>query len=201
MSNETQTDKVKRGIFHGQEGIRLLTVAIIFLLIGAIVSSVAVKIANDNAASASSNAVTQAQEIKASNICRDHPEEPLCTNAQKIIDNPTSVVQGPAGQPGTNGINGIDGATGSPGPTGPAGKDGINGTDGLTGLPGLTGLTGLTGLQGIQGEPGPTGANGISVTGVSCDATNNWTISFSSGGTQSVAGPCRIVTPDPIPVP
>lgn len=197
------------GMFRSREGIRLLTVAIVFLLVGSIASFVTVKIAYQDVATASSNAVSQAQEIKASNICRDHPEEPLCTNAQKIIDNPTETVQGPVGRPGTNGIDGKDGKNGidgSPGPTGPAGEkgtdasDGLNGIDGLNGANGVDGLQGAPGIQGdpgVQGVPGPAGSNGISITAVTCAEDNTWQITFSSGEVQTVAGPCRVEVPAP----
>ena len=180
------------GLFRSREGIRLLTVAIVFLLVGSIASFVTARIAFNDAQSASSNAVSQAQEIKASNICRDHPEEPLCINAQKIIDNPTNVVQGPAGRPGTNGIDG---------------KDGTDGTNGLEGIPGLQGLQGIQGEPGPAGQPGPAGTNGtngISITSVACDTANNWQITFSSGDIQTVSGPCRVIaetTPVPTPTP
>lgn len=62
--------------------------------------------------------------------------------------------------------------------TGPAGRDGNDGAPGEPGTPGQ------------DGAPGATGPAGRGITGVSySSATNLWTISYSDGSSDQIAGP------------
>lgn len=121
--------------------------------------------------------------------------------------------QGPKGEPGTDGENGgyyipsLDDSgnlsfTGSQagmpdvqaknirGPQGPKGDTGETGPQGPAGQDGAPGETGPQGPAGQDGADGATEPAGRGITGVSySSSTNLWTISYSDGSSDQIAGP------------
>ena len=94
---------------------------------------------------------------------------------------------GPAGIPGSTGATGAKGDSGSPGEAGPVGEIGPQGAPGATGA---MGPAGPQGIPGPQGNPGP----GRGVSSFACDgsgASSSWTITYTDGTSQQLAGPCR----------
>lgn len=158
----------------------LVVAGLVAIMLGAGGTSFALYESGQNEKTTSSTAQTLAQEKKDSNICRDHPTEPLCAQAQKILDNVQAGPMGPQGPAGPMGPQGLMGLMGVQGPGGPFGPAGTNGQPGIAGQPGSSGLPGLMGLQGPQGLPGLQGLTGA--TGpAGKDGTN--------GANSTVPGP------------
>lgn len=118
---------------------------------------------------AQSNAETLAKDI--STICTTEGKfvinnRDLCDKGADVLENPTSLIAGPKGDPGTPGENGRNGADstvpGPPGPNGSNGANGVNGTDSkVPGPPGQDGADGSNGTNGADSTvPGPQGATG-----------------------------------------
>lgn len=112
-------------------------------------------------------------------------------------DGRDSNVPGPAGQPGQSGergapgSDGVNGSDGAPGSAGADGKDGANGKDGAAGPPGPAGE------RGPAGADGKDGADGRGISSITCNADNNWVVTYTDNGTETVPGPCRVaeITP------
>lgn len=126
---------------------------------------------------------------------------------------------GPAGEDGSEGVQGVPGPAGIPGD---AGELGIPGEPGVPGVPGAPGTTGEPGARGPSGErgpagpagpagtagpagdPGPKGSQGRGIAAIECQADGRWSVTYTDGQTESVAGPCRAVSqkvPEPSPSP
>lgn len=101
--------------------------------------------------------------------------------------------RGPAGEPGV-GLPGTSGKDGSS-VTGPAGSDGSPGEDGSAGPAGPPGKDGRDGSNGSDGAPGK---DGRSITSVTCPE-QDWVITYSDGTSDTVNGPCRLISPLPTP--
>lgn len=140
------------------------------------------------------NSTVQAQTNLNSDICQEHPEEPLCETARRILEDPTAPLegaQGPTGPQGIQGIQGFAGPRGEPGKDGlngdkgPVGKPGVNGTDGQPGATGEPGGNGADGKAGVPGADGATGAKGeTGATGATGEAGPQ-----GPTGEQGPAGP------------
>lgn len=110
-------------------------------------------------------------------------------------------LRGPQGIPGVTGPRGRPGVTveGPRGPAGPAGES----ITGPAGPPGdsVTGPPGKDGKDGKDGESitGPPGKDGRGIVAIDCGPSGDWTITYTEGTAQTIPGPCRIPTPEPVP--
>jgi hypothetical protein len=90
-----------------------------------------------------------------------------------------------------------------PGPAGQDGRDGrsIQGPPGesIIGPPGesATGPAGPAGQDGQDGQPGTDGKDGRGVASISCQDDGSWLITYTDDTTQTVGGPCRVLTISP----
>lgn len=168
---------------------KYLYVALACVLVGAGMMFLYMNQLKSNEQVAITNAQTQANAAKDSNICKIYPTEDQCQLANKIAANPTAPVNGKDGADGSDGATGPTGATGAKGTSGATGATGkgisnvelnasghliISYTDdthkdvgrvvGATGPAGANGKPGLTGIAGASGASGPAGATGASGT-------------------------------------
>lgn len=146
-----------------------LFVAILLILVGAVLVMVSNFISGQKKQTAEVNAETQAQDVQNSSICQRNPEEPLCEQSRRILEDSTEAIPGPAGKDGRDGINGLNGQRGVPGQKGDTGarglqglgQDGVDGEPGTDGVDGQDGLDGAAGRDGIDGQAGADGAPGL----------------------------------------
>lgn len=110
-------------------------------------------------------------------------------------------MQGPRGIPGVTGPAGRPGADGKAGRPGAPGTDGGPGATGPTGKDGATGPAGKDGANGRDGTNGKDGAPGRGIASIACADSGDWLIAFTDGTTQSVSGPCRVMSTAPDPAP
>lgn len=109
---------------------------------------------------------------------------------------PTIVpLQGPRGIPGVTGPRGPRGAAGAPGAAGEPGAAGGAGEAGPAGPAGPKGEPGPAGKDGEPGRDGAPGPAGRGIASIGCDDTGDWTVTYTDGATQIVAGPCRVGAP------
>lgn len=110
-------------------------------------------------------------------------------------------LQGPRGIPGVTGPRGPRGLAGAAGPAGEVGPTGAPGEAGSAGSAGPKGEAGPAGKDGANGKDGAPGAAGRGISSVACLDSGDWQFTFTDGTTQSVAGPCKVMTtlPDPAP--
>lgn len=102
---------------------------------------------------------------------------------------PTIVpLQGPRGIPGVTGPRGPRGLPGAPGA---AGESGAAGGVGEPGAAGPAGPKGDPGPAGKDGAPGPAGRG---LASMACAENGDWHITYTDGTTQTVSGPCRVLT-------
>jgi hypothetical protein len=170
---------------------------------------------------AETSAVSLAQQVQ--HACEsqgslDLDGRNLCEQADDVVEG--APVAGPAGPPGPQGERGFTGATGPQGRTGPPGETGPRGPlgpRGETGAVGSVGAAGETGATGPQGEPGPQGDQGTAgapgttgakgergddgrgIAKVECHTTGDWIFTYTDGTASTVAGPCRVMQPEPSP--
>lgn len=64
---------------------------------------------------------------------------------------------------------------------------------------GPAGPPGPAGPAGPAGSDGQDGDDGRSIASVTCGDSDDWTIHYSDGTSETVAGPCRIDQPEPEP--
>lgn len=167
---------------------------------------------NERAAVRAELEQTQADSQALAEQVRSLGEEPVVEpdpdGADKPLQERFVPVPGPRGRDGDAGRPGRDGAPGESitGPAGPAGKDGasVTGPAGADGAPGKdgeqgpAGPAGPAGKDGRDGTEGQPGKDGRSITSVSCPE-QDWVITYSDGTTDTVTGPCRLVSPLPTP--
>lgn len=175
--------------------------AVVFLVIGKLTET---DRADNNAAaadSATNNAKSLADQVKAACARGDVSVASLCRKGSEVAANPApspQPVAGPQGAPGVNGAPGVPGAPGASGQPGIPGTPGVNGANGsngqdgspgATGAPGVPGKDGAPGKDGKDGAPGADGEDGVSVTGVTFDWTSASscavTVSFSDGTSKT----------------
>lgn len=143
---------------HLPTGVRLASVAVLFLALAGIALAV-------NTLEASNRSLQRQQAAQATVISKlasglDTTRQQLKQHGVKpSAPAASSIVRGVQGVPGVAGPAGATGAAGAVGSPGPSGAPGRNGSSGAAGP---TGPAGASGQPGVAGSPGPTGAAGAS---------------------------------------